>query len=240
MNEVLTRNGGCFLFFFEKQNTHIVAVVPGTSGHVYAYETIQELNAKSKNWFCLMTDEPFKRKDLITLQDPHNLAERDISQFQHYRKSDGNQNPADVRPSAAVVVAAATSPVSASKSALLDTAANAAAIKGASSGINARGTTARILAELAPKRIDSSAHDDSAAAVSTTATTRAPRAGSSGEASLITPSFVSVKSRAYNQLHYSDNAAAAAFTSMGRLVSGKIKTEGFLFCLEGCVVGGLF
>ncbi|KAJ3415621.1 Peptidyl-prolyl cis-trans isomerase cyp8 [Chytridiales sp. JEL 0842] len=67
------------------ENTHIVAV-PQT-GNVYAYETIEELNVKAKNWKDLLTDEPFKKKDLITLQDPHNLASRNINQF-HYKKND--------------------------------------------------------------------------------------------------------------------------------------------------------
>jgi peptidyl-prolyl cis-trans isomerase-like protein 2 len=48
------------------ENTHIVAV--RTSGNVYAQEAIERLNIKPKHWFDLMTDEPFTRKDLITLQ----------------------------------------------------------------------------------------------------------------------------------------------------------------------------
>ena len=36
-------------------------------------QAIQELHMKAKNWRDLLTDEPFTRKDLITIQDPHNL-----------------------------------------------------------------------------------------------------------------------------------------------------------------------
>jgi len=47
------------------ENTHIVAVKP--SGNVYEAETIERLNAKTKNWRDLLTDEPFTRKDIIDL-----------------------------------------------------------------------------------------------------------------------------------------------------------------------------
>ena len=61
------------------ESTHIVAVK--TSGHVYCYQAVDELNIKAKNWKCaprharrcasdltarvrrdLLTDEPFKRR----------------------------------------------------------------------------------------------------------------------------------------------------------------------------------
>ncbi|KAI9017599.1 cyclophilin-like domain-containing protein [Gaertneriomyces semiglobifer] len=67
------------------ENTHIVAVKP--SGNVYAYEAIEELNVKPKYWKDLLTDEPFKRKDLITIQDPHNIQSRNINDF-YYVKND--------------------------------------------------------------------------------------------------------------------------------------------------------
>jgi len=35
------------------------------------------LNVKPGNWNDLMTDEPFKRKDIITLQDPLNVQSKD-------------------------------------------------------------------------------------------------------------------------------------------------------------------
>ena len=36
-------------------------------------QAIQELNIKAKNWKDLLTDEKFARKDIITIQDPHNV-----------------------------------------------------------------------------------------------------------------------------------------------------------------------
>ena len=53
------------------ESTHIVAVK--TSGHVYAYDAIRELNIKPKFMKDLMTDQPFTRKDIIHIQDPMNL-----------------------------------------------------------------------------------------------------------------------------------------------------------------------
>jgi peptidyl-prolyl cis-trans isomerase-like protein 2 len=46
--------------------THIVAVK--TTGNVFCYEAIKELNIKTKNWKELLTEEPFTRADLITIQ----------------------------------------------------------------------------------------------------------------------------------------------------------------------------
>ncbi|KAJ3155918.1 RING-type E3 ubiquitin-protein ligase ppil2 [Geranomyces variabilis] len=65
------------------ENTHIVAIKP--SGNVYSYEAVERLNIKTKNWADLMTDEPFKRKDVITLQDPHDILARNISAFYHVK-----------------------------------------------------------------------------------------------------------------------------------------------------------
>lgn len=55
-----------------------------TSGHVYAWEAVNDLNIKAKNWRDLMTDAPFTRQDIIKLQDPDDAelcSRRDISNF---------------------------------------------------------------------------------------------------------------------------------------------------------------
>eukprot|EP00898_Chlorokybus_atmophyticus_P000289 jgi/Chlat1/1260/Chrsp115S00758 len=64
--------------------THIVAV--RTTGNVYCYEAIQQLCLKTKNFKDLLTDEPFIKADIITLQDPNNLETRVISKFDHVEK----------------------------------------------------------------------------------------------------------------------------------------------------------
>jgi peptidyl-prolyl cis-trans isomerase-like protein 2 len=63
--------------------THIVAVK--TTGNVFCYEAIKELNIKPKNWKELLTDEPFTRDDLITIQDPNALDAKVLSEFDHVK-----------------------------------------------------------------------------------------------------------------------------------------------------------
>jgi peptidyl-prolyl cis-trans isomerase-like protein 2 len=65
--------------------THIVAVK--TTGNVFCYEAIKELNVKTKNWKELLTDEPFKRQDIITLQNPNALDTKVLVDFDHIKKS---------------------------------------------------------------------------------------------------------------------------------------------------------
>jgi peptidyl-prolyl cis-trans isomerase-like protein 2 len=60
-------------------NTHIVALK--NTGNVFAWDTIERLNIKAKNWRDLVSDDEFNRKDIITLQDPMNIEARDLSSF---------------------------------------------------------------------------------------------------------------------------------------------------------------
>ncbi|EZF32741.1 hypothetical protein H109_00107 [Trichophyton interdigitale MR816] len=69
-------------------NTHIVAL--GNTGNVFAWDTVQRLNIKPKMWRDLVNDEEFGRKDIITLQDPHNVNARDLSTFKYLK--DGEKN----------------------------------------------------------------------------------------------------------------------------------------------------
>ncbi|KAK2761862.1 hypothetical protein CKAH01_05092 [Colletotrichum kahawae] len=62
-------------------NTHIVAIRHGTYANVFAWDTVERMNVKAKNWRDLIDDEEFTRADIITLQDPQNAASRDLSQF---------------------------------------------------------------------------------------------------------------------------------------------------------------
>ncbi|XP_031107970.1 peptidyl-prolyl cis-trans isomerase CYP65 [Ipomoea triloba] len=65
--------------------THIVAVK--TTGNVFCYEAIKELNIKTKNWKELLTDEPFTKEDIITIQNPNALDTRVLVDFDHVKKS---------------------------------------------------------------------------------------------------------------------------------------------------------
>ncbi|KAF1815280.1 cyclophilin-like protein [Eremomyces bilateralis CBS 781.70] len=67
-------------------NTHIVALK--VSGNVFAWDTVQRLNIKAKNWKDLVTDQEFTRKDIITLQDPHNIEARNLSSFQYLKEGE--------------------------------------------------------------------------------------------------------------------------------------------------------
>ena len=65
-------------------NTHMVAV--GTTGNVYAWDTVQRLNVKAKMWRDLINDAEFGRTDIITLQDPLNVKGRNLSEFKYLRE----------------------------------------------------------------------------------------------------------------------------------------------------------
>ena len=65
-------------------NTHMVAV--GTTGNVYAWDTVGRLNVKAKMWRDLVNDAEFGRKDIITLQDPLNVKGRNFSEFKYLRE----------------------------------------------------------------------------------------------------------------------------------------------------------
>ncbi|KAK6625399.1 hypothetical protein RUM43_005696 [Polyplax serrata] len=69
---------------FNKQS-HIVAIK--TTGNVFSYEAVEQLNIKNKNWKDLLNSKPFERKDIITIQDPNNIDKFNISNF-HHVKSD--------------------------------------------------------------------------------------------------------------------------------------------------------
>lgn len=65
--------------------THIVAVK--TTGNVFSYEAIKELNIKNKNWKELLTDDPFTKDDLITIQNPNALDSKVLIEFDHVKKN---------------------------------------------------------------------------------------------------------------------------------------------------------
>lgn len=63
--------------------SHIVAIK--TTGNVFSYEAVEQLNLKPKNWKELLTDELFTRSDIITLQDPSHLEKFNIANFHHVK-----------------------------------------------------------------------------------------------------------------------------------------------------------
>lgn len=65
-------------------NTHLVAV--RNTGNVFAWDTVEKLNIKAKNWRDLVSDVEFKRGDIITLQDPQNVESRNLSEFKYIKE----------------------------------------------------------------------------------------------------------------------------------------------------------
>lgn len=66
-------------------NSHIVT--NKVTGNVYSNEAVEQLNIKTKSFKDLLTDEPFTRRDLITLQDPTNLDKFNVSNFFHVKNN---------------------------------------------------------------------------------------------------------------------------------------------------------
>uniref|UniRef100_A0A672JC93 RING-type E3 ubiquitin-protein ligase PPIL2 n=1 Tax=Salarias fasciatus TaxID=181472 RepID=A0A672JC93_SALFA len=66
-------------------NSHIVA--NRVTGNVFSFEAVEQLNIKTKSFKDLLTDEPFARKDIITLQDPTNLDKFNVSDFFHVKNN---------------------------------------------------------------------------------------------------------------------------------------------------------
>ncbi|KAK3871171.1 hypothetical protein Pcinc_023665 [Petrolisthes cinctipes] len=76
----------CPVLFKPLTNTsHVVAVK--TTGNVFSYEAVEQLNIKVNNWRDLLTDEEFIRDDLITIQNPDDLTKFNISQFHHVKNN---------------------------------------------------------------------------------------------------------------------------------------------------------
>jgi len=47
--------------------------------------SINLLAIKPKTWRDLISDEPFTRSDIITIQDPNNLASRDLREYDYVK-----------------------------------------------------------------------------------------------------------------------------------------------------------
>lgn len=47
--------------------------------------SLQLLAIKSKSWRDLVTDEPFKKSDIITIQNPNNLKARLLEEYDYVK-----------------------------------------------------------------------------------------------------------------------------------------------------------
>jgi peptidyl-prolyl cis-trans isomerase-like protein 2 len=59
-----------------------------TSGRVYLWDTVEQLNLKAKSLRDLVSDEEFTRADLIILQDPMDLDKQNISTFKNLQDAE--------------------------------------------------------------------------------------------------------------------------------------------------------
>ncbi|KAF2072917.1 hypothetical protein CYY_005774 [Polysphondylium violaceum] len=59
--------------------SHIVVIK--TSGNVYSFDAVKKLNIDAKHWVDLLNDTPFKKEDIITIQDPTNRKNLSASHF---------------------------------------------------------------------------------------------------------------------------------------------------------------
>ena len=74
---------------FKEFSNHTKIVAIKTTGNVFAYEAVHELNFKMKNYTDLMTGEPFSKQDVLVLYDPssaESMAQRDVNSFQHLKQ----------------------------------------------------------------------------------------------------------------------------------------------------------
>ena len=58
-----------------------------TTGNVFCYEAISELNIKTKNFKDLLNSEPFTRKDIVVLQDPQDTSKNNLNSFHHLKNN---------------------------------------------------------------------------------------------------------------------------------------------------------
>ncbi|WVR04605.1 peptidyl-prolyl cis-trans isomerase-like 2 [Kwoniella sp. DSM 27419] len=64
---------------------HIHIVFLKNTGNVFDMASLSLLAIKPKIWRDLVNDEPFKREDIITIQDPENLAARDLREYDYVK-----------------------------------------------------------------------------------------------------------------------------------------------------------
>eukprot|EP01061_Rhynchopus_euleeides_P024472 TRINITY_DN3942_c0_g1_i1.p1 TRINITY_DN3942_c0_g1~~TRINITY_DN3942_c0_g1_i1.p1 ORF type:complete len:565 (+),score=257.89 TRINITY_DN3942_c0_g1_i1:41-1735(+) len=71
-------------------HSHIVAI--RTTGNVYMHDIVDQLNIKAKDYTDLVFGTPFKRTDIIVLQDPKTMWDkRNAAKFYHTKSADAQK-----------------------------------------------------------------------------------------------------------------------------------------------------
>jgi len=86
----------CPVMYKPYNNSTHIAVIK-TTGHVFSYEAIEELNLKTKNFKDLLTDTVFVRSDIIVIQDPRNTTKFNLTTFHHLIKDLKVEDEEDVK-----------------------------------------------------------------------------------------------------------------------------------------------
>lgn len=73
------------LFKVFNQNSHIVAIK--TTGNVFSYEAVEQLNLKAGHFRDLLNDQPFTKKDIIDIQNPQHLDKFNIMDFYYIKNN---------------------------------------------------------------------------------------------------------------------------------------------------------
>jgi len=86
----------CPVMYKQFNNSTHIAVVR-TTGHVFSYEALEELNFKAKNYKDLLDDTPFTKNDVIVIQDPRNTTKFNLSSFHHVKNDLKVEDEEDVK-----------------------------------------------------------------------------------------------------------------------------------------------
>lgn len=62
-----------------------ITIVCDTVFCLYLFQAVEQLNIKANNWRELLTDKPFTRTDIITIQNSQDLSKFNISSFHHIK-----------------------------------------------------------------------------------------------------------------------------------------------------------
>jgi peptidyl-prolyl cis-trans isomerase-like protein 2 len=186
---------------FKVFSEHTAIAAIKTSGNVFAYDTIERLNIKAKYWRDLVTDETFTRKDIIMIQDPHNMENRDLSTF-HYKQNDLKVVDAEAEKER-------NNPLN---------------------KINLTGTTGRVLAEMTGKTDKvTAASSDAKASSASPSTTVAKQAPKTPAASVRTKAATPFNAAHYSQGHAAASLTSTAVGPVTINESALIDEEEFMY-----------
>ena len=73
------------LFKIFNQSSHIVAIK--TTGNVFSFESVEQLNLKTGHLYDLIIDQPFTKQDIIEIQNPLQLDKFNITEFYYVKNN---------------------------------------------------------------------------------------------------------------------------------------------------------